>query len=87
MDYHAYSQHIWNQTNSGKFQTLDKKLKNQTQKYLLGTNWRSDIRITHQVGKWQSGRQTDRIIDLLTDRIPCKTKRPTGQLTKRPSDW
>ena len=65
MDYYAFSQQIWNQTNLSKlnnnasFQRLAKKLKIQTQKYPLGTNWRCDIGTTQQVGKWQSERQTD----------------------------
>ena len=93
MDYYAFSQQIWNQTNLSKlnnnasFQRLAKKLKIQTQKYTLGTNWRSDIGTTQQVGKRQSERQTDWLIDLLTDRLPYKSKKPTDQLTNRPPDW
>lgn len=93
MDYYAFSQQIWNQTNLSKlnnnasFQRLAKKLKIQTQKYTLGTNWRSDIGTTQQVGKRQSERQTDWLIDLLTDRLPHKSKKPTNQLTNRPPDW
>ena len=67
MDYYAFSQQIWSQTNLSKlnnnasFQRLAKKLKIQTQKYTLGTNWRSDtLWMTKELTDGVGGRLTDK---------------------------